>query len=323
MLEGVGQRNAVLRDKRPSKRSGFDPLPAEDASDASDFARQRTGRDRRDRDESSHCANPARRGEGGHGGRNFMTIRRACHRPDLRPWETTRIPTRLFTSCWRWLRALPRMSSCNVSRDRDLWRVTFPFPVQRRPNRSRIINPFRNAALRQAMQSYRIKQLTSADVALVGPLLDMFGEAFEQEDVYGAARPRPSYLQCLLSSECFIALAALKDGAVVGGLAAYELKKFERERSEIYVYDLAVAFECRRQGVATALIGSLKKIASSLRAYVIFVQADWGDEAAIALYDKLGRREEVLHFDIAPGARTSDAGSVAAGGRIAARASRS
>jgi aminoglycoside 3-N-acetyltransferase I len=34
---------------------------------------------------------------------------------------------------------------------------------------------------------------------------------------------------------------------------------------------------------------------------VIFLQADSGveEEAAIALYTKLGRREEVLHFDIA------------------------
>jgi aminoglycoside 3-N-acetyltransferase I len=30
------------------------------------------------------------------------------------------------------------------------------------------------------------------------------------------------------------------------------------------------------------------------------VQADRGDEAAIALYTKLGIREDVLHFDIAP-----------------------
>jgi len=30
------------------------------------------------------------------------------------------------------------------------------------------------------------------------------------------------------------------------------------------------------------------------------VQADLGDEAAIALYTRLGVREDVLHFDIAP-----------------------
>jgi hypothetical protein len=34
-------------------------------------------------------------------------------------------------------------------------------------------------------------------------------------------------------------------------------------------------------------------------AYVIFVQADVADAPAIALYTKLGAREDVLHFDIA------------------------
>jgi aminoglycoside 3-N-acetyltransferase I len=33
-------------------------------------------------------------------------------------------------------------------------------------------------------------------------------------------------------------------------------------------------------------------------AWAVFVQADYGDEPAIALYEKLGVREEVLHFDI-------------------------
>ena len=34
-------------------------------------------------------------------------------------------------------------------------------------------------------------------------------------------------------------------------------------------------------------------------AQVIFVQPDYGDDAAIALYEKLGVREDVMHFDIA------------------------
>jgi aminoglycoside 3-N-acetyltransferase I len=91
----------------------------------------------------------------------------------------------------------------------------------------------------------------------------------------------------------------MDEGAVVGGLAAYELRKFEQERSEIYIYDLAVADTHRRRGIATALIQELKKIAALRGAYVIFVQADIGDEPAIALYTKLGVREDVLHFDIA------------------------
>jgi aminoglycoside 3-N-acetyltransferase I len=49
------------------------------------------------------------------------------------------------------------------------------------------------------------------------------------------------------------------------------------------------------------LIGKLREIAARHGAYVIFVQADTDieDEPAIALYTKLGTREEVLHFDIA------------------------
>ena len=70
------------------------------------------------------------------------------------------------------------------------------------------------------------------------------------------------------------------------------------ERSEIYIYDLAVAETHRREGIATALIQELKKIAAARAAYVIFVQADLGDAPAIALYTKLGAREKVLHFDI-------------------------
>ena len=103
----------------------------------------------------------------------------------------------------------------------------------------------------------------------------------------------------MLGSDYFIALAALKNGSVVGGLAAYELQKFEQERSEIYIYDLAVAAAHRREGIGTALIKELNKIAAARGAYVIFVQADMGDAPAIALYTRLGTREDMLHFDIA------------------------
>lgn len=131
-------------------------------------------------------------------------------------------------------------------------------------------------------------------------LLTTFGEAFDEVDTYTANRPGADYLRRLLADDTFIALAAVKRGEVVGGIAAYELRKFEQERSEIYIYDLAVAAGHRREGIATALIDKLKRIAAARGAYVIFVQADTGkeDEPAIALYSKLGRREDVLHFDI-------------------------
>ncbi|NEO87458.1 MAG: AAC(3)-I family aminoglycoside N-acetyltransferase [Spirulina sp. SIO3F2] len=145
-----------------------------------------------------------------------------------------------------------------------------------------------------------IRHLTSNDVPLMEALLITFGTAFNEVETYTGNCPSHSYLQRLLSSNMFIALAALKNDEVVGGIAAYELMKFEQERSEIYIYDLAVAAEHRREGIATALIEKLQDIAAERGAYVIFVQADMGveDRPAIALYTKLGKREDVLHFDI-------------------------
>jgi len=149
--------------------------------------------------------------------------------------------------------------------------------------------------------SLAIQHLTSNDLPRMLALLTMFGVAFDEPETYNAKRPGDAYLQRLLGNETFIALAAVKNGEVVGGLAAYELQKFEQERSEIYIYDLAILEVHRREGIATALIEKLKEIAATRGAWVIFVQADTGveDEAAIALYSKLGKREEVLHFDIA------------------------
>jgi aminoglycoside 3-N-acetyltransferase I len=147
--------------------------------------------------------------------------------------------------------------------------------------------------------SLSIRQLTPDDAALMEALSATFGEAFNEVETYTRNRPNGAYLQRLLGSDYFIAVAALKSGHVVGGIAAYELRKFEQQRSEIYIYDLAVSATHRREGIATALINELKKIAAARAAYIIFVQADIGDEPAIALYTKLGVREDVLHFDIA------------------------
>ena len=149
--------------------------------------------------------------------------------------------------------------------------------------------------------SVDIRHLTPNDLTLMEALLTTFGEAFNEVHTYTANRPGEGYLRRLLGGDTFIALAAVKSGEVVGGIAAYECRKFEQERSEIYIYDLAVASGHRREGIATALIEQLKKIAARRGAYVIFVHADTGieDEPAIALYTKLGRREDVLHFDIA------------------------
>jgi aminoglycoside 3-N-acetyltransferase I len=143
-----------------------------------------------------------------------------------------------------------------------------------------------------------LRRLTSADVPLLRQLNTLFGEAFAEPETYTAAPPSDAYLESLLAKEHVVALVALAGEEVLGGLVAYELDKFEQARREVYIYDLAVRAEHRRQGIATALIARLGEIATRRGAWVIYVQADYGDEPAIALYEKFGDREAVLHFDI-------------------------
>ena len=150
-------------------------------------------------------------------------------------------------------------------------------------------------------EPFEICRLTPADVPRMRELNALFGEAFDDPRSYGADPPDHAWLEELLDKAHVVALVALAGGAVVGGLVAYELDKFEQARREIYIYDLAVAEAHRRRGIATALIGRLRKIAAARNAWVVYVQADHGDDPAIALYEKLGVREAVLHFDIPVG----------------------
>ena len=93
-----------------------------------------------------------------------------------------------------------------------------------------------------------------ADLPVMKEMLRLFGEVFEEPETYQKAVPSDEYLGSLLGSETFIPLAAIADGKVIGGLAAYVLRKFEQQRSEIYIYDLAVDENYRRRGVAAELL---------------------------------------------------------------------
>ena len=147
-------------------------------------------------------------------------------------------------------------------------------------------------------KAVEVRVLNAGDVLLIRGMLNMFGTAFEDVATYTNKQPDDAYLAALLSRPDFIAIAAVSERQVVGGLAAYVLTKFEQARSETYIYDLAVEERFRRQGIATAMIREVQKASRARGAHVVFVQADYEDEPAVALYTKLGVREEVLHFDI-------------------------
>lgn len=145
---------------------------------------------------------------------------------------------------------------------------------------------------------FAIQTLGPDDLPRMRALNALFADVFEDPQSYADAPPDDAYLRRALAQPHVIALVAVADDQVVGGLVAYELPKLEQRRSEVYLYDLAVRAAHRRQGVATALIQRLCRLARERGVWVVFVQADWGDDPAIALYEKLGVREEVLHFDL-------------------------
>ena len=151
--------------------------------------------------------------------------------------------------------------------------------------------------------SYTYKQLSGGDTEPVKELLSVFAEAFNEIDTYQSLVPGDAYLKALLSKPHVIILVASSENEVVGGLVAYELDKLEQDRREIYIYDLAVSENHRRRGIARHLITELKDLATQRKAYVIFVQADQEDIPAIRLYESLGSKEDVHHFDIAVQAR--------------------
>lgn len=148
------------------------------------------------------------------------------------------------------------------------------------------------------MAKWQVHRLTPGDIALFRAMNALFADVFEDTETYLGQAPSDSYVRSLLGKDDVIALVAVQGEAVVGALVAYVLSKFESERSEVYIYDLAVSADHRRQGIATGLIEYLQEMAADRGAWVVYVQADYGDDPAVALYSKLGAREDVLHFDI-------------------------
>jgi aminoglycoside 3-N-acetyltransferase I len=131
-----------------------------------------------------------------------------------------------------------------------------------------------------------VESLTQDETNKFAQLIDLFGEVFDDSQNYHSNRPTKEYLERFLADGAHIVLAAIMDGRVVGGLVAYVITKFEMERKEVFIYDLAVSGNYQRRGVGRSLMDKLKIVARDKGAYVIFVQADEGDEA-IKFYESL------------------------------------
>src|SRR5690242_12551459 len=113
-------------------------------------------------------------------------------------------------------------------------------------------------------QGCQLKRLGAGDNGALRQLNEVFARAFSEPETYLRKPPGDEYLNTWLANEHNIALVALDAGTVTAGLVAYVLDKFEQQRQEVYIYDLAVAEEHRRSGVATALIRRLQEIGKEI-----------------------------------------------------------
>lgn len=148
-----------------------------------------------------------------------------------------------------------------------------------------------------------VRRLAPGDHAGFRAMNAVFAEGFEEPQNYRPDQPGDDYALRWLGNPDHIGVIGLVDGAPAGAIAGYILRKFEAERAEAYIYDLAVLEAHRRKGLATAMIHKVRRIAREAGAWTVFVQADTipEDEPARALYRSLASEEiTALHFDIAP-----------------------
>lgn len=133
---------------------------------------------------------------------------------------------------------------------------------------------------------YYFERLSISDLSSMRSLNQLFGDVFEDPKSYHNKIPTDEYLVLFLSNANNIVIVAKQDEVIVGGLVAYVLDKFEQQRKEVYLYDLAVSNDQQRRGIGRKLIEELKDVAKNMDAYVVFVQADEGDEA-VHFYESL------------------------------------
>lgn len=105
------------------------------------------------------------------------------------------------------------------------------------------------------------------------------------------------YLKNLLSRTDFHVIVAVENEKVIGGLTAYELRKYKDEEREMFLYEIAVEAEYRRKGVGRALIEYLQRICREKGIGVMFVGALENNQPALKLYRATGGRgEKVVEF---------------------------
>lgn len=132
--------------------------------------------------------------------------------------------------------------------------------------------------------SLEIKKLKPEDFG-VAKLLFLF---FQVDDgVEDPTSASDEYVKNLLSRDDFHVVAAFENKTLVGGLTAYELAKYKREDTEIFLYEIGVEESHRRKGIGRELINFLRQICIEKGILEMFVATEMDNDSAKALYEKM------------------------------------
>jgi hypothetical protein len=89
-----------------------------------------------------------------------------------------------------------------------------------------------NPTLREPQRPRQVLTLGPDDLSLLRQMNDLFARAFDDPERYAAHPPTDAYLADLLGNPDFVAIAAVREGRVVGGLAGYFLPEPKGPGSE-------------------------------------------------------------------------------------------
>ena len=139
-----------------------------------------------------------------------------------------------------------------------------------------------------------IRKLTSEDLSGFSSLIHLFNHVFEEAD---PAIGSDANLQRLLCSDNFIAVAAILENEVIGGLTAYVLPMYYSDFPEVFLYDMAVHPAYQRLGIGKKLINGLKGWCLQNGVKDFFVLAHEEDIHAVEFYHAAGgKSEKVVNF---------------------------
>jgi tRNA-Thr(GGU) m(6)t(6)A37 methyltransferase TsaA len=140
-----------------------------------------------------------------------------------------------------------------------------------------------------------IERLGVGDVQRARAAFEMMHTQFDEDPEVLS----DDYVTGLLANDSFWAIGAFEAGEAIGCITGHELAMTRNERTELFVYDLAVHVDNRRRGIGRQLVDALVTGAADHGIDVVFVPADADDTHAVAFYAGLGGRPaKVTMFDL-------------------------